>query len=81
VVRADRRLAVNGLDRAQPGGEVIRYLARHGESRVAKTAIINAVPPLMVQTKANPGGLPKEVFDGALPGAVEDGDVTLEPMA
>jgi non-heme chloroperoxidase len=46
------------------GGEVIRYLARHGESRVAKAAIISAVPPLMVQTEANPGGLPKEVFDG-----------------
>ena len=46
------------------GGEVIRYLARHGEGRVAKAAIISAVPPLMVQTEANPGGLPKEVFDG-----------------
>ena len=46
------------------GGEVIRYLARHGESRVAKAAIISAVPPLMLQTEANPGGLPKEVFDG-----------------
>ena len=49
------------------GGEVVRYLARHGESRVAKAAIISAVPPLMVKTPANPGGLPKEVFDG-LPG-------------
>src|SRR5207244_11608596 len=46
------------------GGEVVRYLARHGESRVAKAAIISAVPPLMVKTAANPGGLPKEVFDG-----------------
>ncbi|OAN36906.1 alpha/beta fold hydrolase [Mycolicibacterium iranicum] len=45
------------------GGEVVRYLARHGESRVAKAAIIAAVPPLMVQTDANPGGLPKSVFD------------------
>jgi non-heme chloroperoxidase len=45
------------------GGEVVRYLARHGESRVAKAAIISAVPPLMVRTPANPGGLPKEVFD------------------
>jgi non-heme chloroperoxidase len=42
----------------------VRYLARHGESRVAKAAIIAAVPPLMVKTPANPGGLPKEVFDG-----------------
>ncbi len=47
------------------GGEVVHYhLGRHGESRVAKAAIIAAVPPLMVKTPANPGGLPKEVFDG-----------------
>jgi non-heme chloroperoxidase len=42
----------------------VHYLARHGESRVAKPAIISAVPPLMVKTSANPGGLPKEIFDG-----------------
>jgi non-heme chloroperoxidase len=46
------------------GGEVVRYLSRHGESRVAKAVLISAVPPLMVKTEANPGGLPKEVFDG-----------------
>ena len=46
------------------GGEVVHYLARHGESRVAKAAIISAVPPLMVKTPNNPGGLPKDVFDG-----------------
>ena len=46
------------------GGEVVHYIARHGESRVAKAAIISAVPPLMVKTAENPGGLPKEVFDG-----------------
>ena len=45
------------------GGEVARYLARHGESRVKKAALISAVPPLMVQTATNPGGLPKKVFD------------------
>ncbi len=45
------------------GGEVVRYLGRHGESRVAKAAIMSAVPPLMVKTDANPGGLPKKVFD------------------
>jgi non-heme chloroperoxidase len=45
------------------GGEVVRYLARHGERRAAKAAIISAVPPLMVKTPANPGGLPKSVFD------------------
>src|SRR5580704_6913678 len=45
------------------GGEVVHYLARHGESRVSKAAILCAVPPLMVKTPANPGGLPKGVFD------------------
>lgn len=46
------------------GGEVARYVARHGAGRVAKAALIGAVPPLMLQTGANPGGLPMEVFDG-----------------
>jgi non-heme chloroperoxidase len=46
------------------GGEVVHYIARHGQGRVAKAAILSAVPPLMVKTPANPGGLPKEVFDG-----------------
>jgi non-heme chloroperoxidase len=46
------------------GGEVVRYIARHGQSRVAKAALLCAVPPLMLQTPANPGGLPKSVFDG-----------------
>jgi non-heme chloroperoxidase len=46
------------------GGEVTRYIGRHGESRVAKAVLISAVPPLMVKTPANPAGTPKEVFDG-----------------
>jgi non-heme chloroperoxidase len=46
------------------GGEVVHYIARHGEDRVAKAVLISSVPPLMVKTDANPGGLPKEVFDG-----------------
>jgi non-heme chloroperoxidase len=45
------------------GGEVVRYLARHGQSRASKAALISAVPPLMVQTDTNPEGLPKTVFD------------------
>jgi non-heme chloroperoxidase len=45
------------------GGEVVHYLARHGEGRVAKAAILCAVPPLMLKTAANPNGLPKKVFD------------------
>jgi len=46
------------------GGEVVHYLGRHGESGVAKAALISAVPPLMVKTATNPQGLLKEVFDG-----------------
>jgi non-heme chloroperoxidase len=46
------------------GGEVARYIGRHGTSRVAKAVLIGAVPPLMLKTEANPGGLPIEVFDG-----------------
>src|SRR5262249_56481516 len=45
------------------GGEVVRYLARHGDKNVAKAAIISAVPPLMVKTPANRLGLPKSAFD------------------
>jgi non-heme chloroperoxidase len=45
------------------GGEVAHYLARHGEARAAKAVLMSAVPPIMVQTDANPGGTPKQVFD------------------
>src|SRR5919199_4490796 len=45
------------------GGEVTRYIGRHGTSRVAKAVLVDAVPPLMLKTPANPGGLPIEVFD------------------
>src|SRR6516165_8496719 len=44
------------------GGEVVRYLARHGDGSVARAAILSAVPPLMVKTETNPGGTPKQVF-------------------
>ena len=46
------------------GGEVARYIGRHGTKRVAKAALIGAVTPLMLKTTANPGGLPIEIFDG-----------------
>ena len=46
------------------GGEVTHYLGRHGQSRVAKAVLISAVPPIVVKTPANPGGIPIEVFDG-----------------
>ena len=46
------------------GGEVARYIGRHGTKRVARAVLIGAIPPLMLKTAANPGGLPMEVFDG-----------------
>lgn len=52
------------------GGEVTRYIGRHGAKRVAKVGLISAVPPLMVKTAANPIGLPLEVFDGLRAGSL-----------
>jgi len=54
------------------GGEVARYIARHGTKRVAKAVLIGAVPPLMLKTAANPGGLPMEVFDQIRAGVLAD---------
>jgi len=54
------------------GGEITRYIGRHGTSRVAKAVLVSAVPPLMVKTAANPGGLPLEVFDGIRAGSIKD---------
>ena len=54
------------------GGEVARYIGRHGTTRVAKAALIGAIPPLMLQTAANPGGLPLKVFDDIRAGVLRD---------
>lgn len=54
------------------GGEVARYIGRHGTRRVAKVALISAVPPIMVKTPANPDGLPIEVFDGFRVASIKD---------
>ncbi len=54
------------------GGEISRYIGRHGTSRVAKAGLISAVPPLMLKTEANPGGLPIEVFDGIRAASIAD---------
>jgi non-heme chloroperoxidase len=54
------------------GGEVARYIGRHGTKRVAKAILVGAVPPLMLKTAANPGGLPMEVFDGIRANVVAD---------
>ncbi|HXM43961.1 MAG TPA: alpha/beta hydrolase [Bryobacteraceae bacterium] len=54
------------------GGEVARYLGRHGTRRVAKAVLVSAVPPLMLKTDKNPGGLPIEVFDGIRAGVASN---------
>jgi non-heme chloroperoxidase len=54
------------------GGEVARYIARHGTRRVAKAVLIGAIPPLMRKTAANPGGLPIETFDAIRTGVLAD---------
>jgi len=54
------------------GGEVTRYIGRHGTKRVAKLVLIGAIPPLMLKTESNPGGLPIEVFDGLRAAVVAD---------
>jgi non-heme chloroperoxidase len=63
VQHLDLRNAVH-IGHSTGGGEVARYVARHGAGRVAKAVLIGAVPPIMLKTDANPGGLPIEVFDG-----------------
>ena len=54
------------------GGEISRYVGRHGTGRVARLGLISAVPPLMLRTEANPGGLPVEVFDGMRAASISD---------
>jgi len=54
------------------GGEVARYIGRHGSKNVAKAVLIGAVPPIMVKTSANPGGLPMEAFDQIRAGVLAD---------
>src|SRR3954468_22038688 len=67
-----------GLDKAihvghsTGGGEVARYIGRHGTSRVAKAVLVSAIPPLMVKTAGNPGGLPMSVFDGLRTASITD---------
>jgi non-heme chloroperoxidase len=63
VTALDLKDAVH-IGHSTGGGEVARYLGRHGTDRAAKAVLIGAVPPLMLKTEANPGGLPIEVFDG-----------------
>src|SRR5208282_4428761 len=63
VQKLDLKNAVH-VGHSTGGGEVARYIARHGTKRVAKAVLIASVPPLMLKTPANPGGTPIEAFDG-----------------
>jgi non-heme chloroperoxidase len=71
VTALDLRNAVH-IGHSTGGGEVARYIGRHGSKRVAKAVLISAVPPLMLKTDKNPGGLPIEVFDGIRNGVLAD---------
>src|SRR5262249_12164917 len=63
VEHLDLRNAIH-IGHSTGGGEATRYVARHGKGRVAKLVLISAVPPLMLKTPANPGGIPLDVWDG-----------------
>src|SRR5258708_27623655 len=71
VERLDLKDAIH-VGHSTGGGEVARYIGRHGTNRVAKAVLIGAVPPLMLKTAANPGGLPMEVFDQIRAGVLAD---------
>ena len=63
VAKLDLKNAIH-VGHSTGGGEVTRYVARHGKGRVAKAVLIDAIPPVMVKKDSNPGGTPIEVFDG-----------------
>jgi non-heme chloroperoxidase len=63
IAHLDLKKAIH-IGHSTGGGEIARYIGRHGDSRVLKAVLISSVPPLMVKTPANPIGTPKEVFDG-----------------
>src|SRR5438874_10385467 len=71
VEKLDLKKAIH-VGHSTGGGEVARYIGRHGTNRVAKVVLIGAVPPLMLKTAANPGGLPLDVFDGIRAGVIAD---------
>src|SRR3989441_3811418 len=71
VQKLDLKNAIH-VGHSTGGGEVARYIGRHGTKRVAKAVLIAAVPPLMLKTAANPGGLPISVFDGLRASVVAD---------
>jgi non-heme chloroperoxidase len=71
VEKLDLKNAIH-IGHSTGGGEVARYIGRHGTRRVAKAVLIGAIPPLMLKTQGNPGGLPMSVFDGLRAGVQAD---------
>jgi non-heme chloroperoxidase len=71
VAALDLKKAIH-VGHSTGGGEVARYIGRHGTKGVAKAVLIGAVPPLMLKTEANPGGLPIDAFDGIRAGVLAD---------
>ncbi|GLY15453.1 alpha/beta hydrolase [Kineosporia rhizophila] len=63
------------------GGEITRYMGRHGTARVAQAVLVSAVPPLMLRREDNPGGLPIEVFDGLRAGSLADRSQLYQDLA
>ena len=80
VEALDLREAIH-VGHSTGGGEVARYIGRHGSSRVAKAVLIGAITPLMLKTAANPGGLPMEVFDGIRAGVKADRSQFLKDLS
>lgn len=72
VIEAEDLQNVILVGHSTGGGEVTRYIGRHGTSRVAKLVLLGAIPPLMLKTEANPEGLPLEVFDEIREGVATD---------
>jgi non-heme chloroperoxidase len=71
VAKLDLKDAVH-VGHSTGGGEVVRYIGRHGSKRVAKVVLIGAIPPLMLKTPANPAGTPMEAFDQIRAGVLSD---------
>ena len=81
LLRALDLKGVTLIGHSTGGGEVARYIGRHGTARVAKAVLVGAVPPLMLKTPTNPGGLPIEVFDGLRAGSLADRSKLYQELA
>src|SRR2546426_2084216 len=79
VEKLDLKDAIH-IGHSTGGGEVARYIGRHGTKRVAKAVLISAIPPLMLKTAANPGGTPLEAFDQIRAGGLADRPQILQDL-